>query len=528
MVYIKSIIKYFKVFFRCRGTGRPDFFIDTPRSQFSLNPDEENCGGFMLHKKGVMELSALLERKEVSAREIAQSHIDRIVSQNASINAYITFEPEKLLMAADASDRRRSDGSALSPLDGVPVAVKDNINTAGTKTTCGSKILENFVPPFNATVVEKLSAAGMPLIGKTNLDEFAMGSSTENSFFGPTKNPYDTTRVPGGSSGGSAAAVSAFMAPAALGSDTGGSIRQPASFCGVTGIKPTYGRVSRFGLVAYASSLDQIGTFGRSVDDAAKLLQAIAGHDPKDSTSINRDMDIDASSLTGSVKGMKLGVPAEYFNAIDAEIKSAIEKKIEDLKSLGAEIVPISLRYTDYAIPVYYLIATAEASSNLARYDGVKYGFRSPDTKDLSSLYLKSRSQGFGREVKRRIIIGTFSLSSGYYDAYYVKALKGRTLIINDFRDAFSRVDAIISPVTTTTAFKIGQMSSDPLQMYMSDILTISANLAGIPGISIPVGLDSAGLPIGLQIMGSHFREQTILNIAKAVESTCEKISPAM
>lgn len=355
-----------------------------------------------------------------------------------------------------------------------------------------------------------------------------MGSSTENSSFGPAKNPYNTERVPGGSSGGSAAAVSAFMAPAALGSDTGGSIRQPAAFCGVTGIKPTYGRVSRYGLVAYASSLDQIGTFGRSVDDAAALLEIIAGHDPLDSTSINCESDISASALNGSVKGIKVGVPAEYFNGIDIEIRSIIEKKIDALENLGAEIIPINLKYTQYAIPVYYLIATAEASSNLARYDGVRYGYRSPDTKDLSSLYLKSRSQGFGKEVKRRIIIGTFSLSSGYYDAYYVKALKGRTLIINDFKDAFSRVDAIISPVTTTTAFKIGQMSSDPLQMYMSDILTISANLAGIPGISVPAGLDSNGLPVGLQIMGNHFMEQKILEVAKTVESTCEKISPAI
>ena len=482
----------------------------------------------MLQRKGLLELSALLDRKEVSAADIARSYIEHVPSMNSRINAYITFEPEKLLAAADESDRRRASGSALSQFDGIPVAVKDNINTEGIRTTCASRILENFVPPFNATVVEKMKEKGLLIAGKTNMDEFAMGSSTENSSFGTTKNPYDTDRVPGGSSGGSAAAVSAFMAPAALGSDTGGSIRQPASFCGVTGIKPTYGRVSRYGLVAYASSLDQIGTFGRSVDDTAALLEIISGHDPKDSTSINHEVDINSSALTGSVKGMKLGVPAEYFNAVDPEIKSIIENKIEALKNLGAEIIPISLKYTQYAIPAYYLIATAEASSNLARYDGVKYGYRSPDTKDLASLYLKSRSQGFGKEVKRRIIIGTFSLSSGYYDAYYVKALKGRTLLINDFKEAFSRVDAIISPVTTTTAFKIGQMSSDPLQMYMSDILTISANLAGIPGISVPAGLDSAGLPVGLQIMGNHFMEQQILEVAKAVENTCEKISPAL
>jgi aspartyl-tRNA(Asn)/glutamyl-tRNA(Gln) amidotransferase subunit A len=318
------------------------------------------------------------------------------------------------------------------------------------------------------------------------------------------------------------------MAPAALGSDTGGSIRQPAAFCGITGIKPTYGRVSRYGLVTYASSLDQIGTFGRSVDDAAALLEIIAGYDPLDSTSLNCESDISASALNSSVKGIKLGVPAEYFHDIDTEVKSIIEKKIDALENSGAEIIPVNLKYTQYAIPVYYLIATAEASSNLARYDGIRYGYRSPDAEDLSGLYLRSRSQGFGKEVKRRIIIGTFALSSGYYDAYYVKALKGRTLIINDFKEAFSRVDALISPVTTTTAFRIGQMSDDPLQMYMADILTISANLAGIPAISVPAGLDSNGLPVGLQVMGSHFMEQKILEVAKTVESTCEKFSPAI
>ena len=482
----------------------------------------------MLHRKGLLELSSMLESREVCAADIARSYIEHIPSMNSRINAYITFEPEKLLAEAADSDRRRASGSALSQFDGIPVAVKDNINTEGMRTTCASRILENFVPPFSATVIEKMKQKGLIIAGKTNMDEFAMGSSTENSCFGPTKNPYNMECVPGGSSGGSAAAVSAFMAPAALGSDTGGSIRQPAAFCGVTGIKPTYGRVSRYGLVAYASSLDQIGTFGRSVDDTAALLEIISGHDTRDSTSINREVDIKQSALTGNVKGIKLGVPAEYFNAIDPEIKSIIENRIEALKKLGAEIIPINLRYTQYAIPVYYLIATAEASSNLARYDGVKYGYRSPDTKDLASLYLKSRSQGFGKEVKRRIIIGTFSLSSGYYDAYYVKALKGRTLLINDFKEAFSRVDAIISPVTTTTAFKIGQMSSDPLQMYMSDILTISANLAGIPGISVPAGLDKSGLPVGLQLMGNHFMEQKILEVAKAVESTCENISPSL
>lgn len=480
----------------------------------------------MLYKKGLNELSALLSEKKISSKEIADSLLKRIKEKDNNINAYITVDEEGLLRQAAESDSRRASGKALSQYDGIPVAVKDNISTAGVRTTCASKILENFVPPFNATVYEKMLGAGMLLLGKTNMDEFAMGSSTENSFFGPVKNPYDSERVPGGSSGGSAAAVSAFMAPASLGSDTGGSIRQPAAFCGVTGIKPTYGRVSRYGLVAFASSLDQIGTFGRNVQDTTSLLQVIAGYDKKDSTSINREMDIDAASINREVKGIKLGVPAEYFTGIDGEIKSLIEKKIKELEKLGAQIVPISLKYTEYAIPVYYLIATAEASSNLARYDGIRYGYRSPDVKDLASLYTMTRSTGFGKEVKRRIILGTYSLSSGYYDAFYLKALKGRALLIEDFKNAFSSVDAIIAPVTTTTAFKLGEMSDDPLQMYMSDILTISANLAGIPALSVPAGLDSHGLPVGLQVMGNHFQEQKILGIAGALENICDEISP--
>lgn len=482
----------------------------------------------MLYRKGFAELSKLLSEKKTSSREIADSFIKRIKETDRTINSYITFDQEKLLREADISDARRAAGKQLSPFDGIPVAIKDNINTTGMRTTCASKILENFIPPFNATAYEKLLEKGIIALGKTNMDEFAMGSSTENSFFGPTKNPYDTSRVPGGSSGGSAACVSAFMAPVSLGSDTGGSIRQPAAFCGVTGIKPTYGRVSRYGLVAFASSLDQIGTFGRNVADAASLLGIVSGHDNRDSTSVNRDVDIDAGRINPDVKGLKIGVPQEYFNAINDEIKQRIEDKIRELEKLGAVIKPISLKYTEYAIPVYYLIATAEASSNLARFDGVRYGFRADDLKDLSSLYVKSRSQGFGKEVKRRIILGTYSLSSGYYDAYYLKALKGRTLIINDFKKAFSEVDAIISPITTTTAFKIGEMASDPLQMYIADILSVSANLAGIPALSVPAGLDSKGLPIGLQIMGNHFEEQKIINIAAAVEKTCNEISPSI
>ncbi len=480
----------------------------------------------MLYKNGLKELSILLIEGKISSKEIAESLIKRINEKNKTLNAYITVDEETLLKQAAESDLRRASGKTLSLYDGIPVAVKDNINTEGVRTTCASKILENFIPPFSATVYEKMLSKGMLLLGKTNMDEFAMGSSTENSYFGPVKNPYDYERVPGGSSGGSAAAVADFMAPAALGSDTGGSIRQPAAFCGVTGIKPTYGRVSRYGLVAFASSLDQIGTFGRSVEDAASLLQVISGYDPKDSTSINRPVDIDADKLSSGIKGIKLGLPAEYFKGIDPDIKNIIENKIRELEKLGAEIIPISLKYTEYAIPVYYLIATAEASSNLARYDGIRYGYRSPEAKDLTSLYTMTRSEGFGKEVKRRIILGTFSLSSGYYDAYYLKALKGRRLIIEDFKNAFLSVDAIISPVTTTTAFKLGEMLSDPLQMYISDLLTISANLAGIPALSIPVGIDSKGLPVGLQIMGNHFQEEKILRIAGVTEKICDKISP--
>jgi len=482
----------------------------------------------MIIEKNLTELADLLEKGEFSSVEIAQAHIDRIENIDSDVNAYITMSSEEVLKEARASDERRSGGKALSKYDGIPVALKDNINTKGVRTTCGSKILENFISPYDAGSYEKLKARGFILLGKTNLDEFAMGSTTETSFFGPTKNPHNLDTVPGGSSGGSAAAVSAMMAPGALGSDTGGSIRQPASFCGVVGIKPTYGRVSRYGLVAFASSLDQIGTFGRSVDDTAALLAAISGGDKRDSTSIDRDVDFSPEDLSSDVSGMKIGVPEEYFNGVDSEITEIVQNKITELEKQGALVTRISLKLTDYAIPVYYLIATAEASSNLARYDGVRYGYRSPEADNLDSLYNRSRSEGFGKEVKRRIILGTFSLSSGYYDAYYLKALQGRAMIIEDFKNAFSKVDAILSPVTTTTAFKLGEMVSDPLQMYMSDILTISANLAGVPGMSLPVGRSSSGMPVGLQIMGSHFQERKILNIAKAVEKSSEPLKPTI
>ncbi|PKL39712.1 MAG: Asp-tRNA(Asn)/Glu-tRNA(Gln) amidotransferase GatCAB subunit A [Spirochaetae bacterium HGW-Spirochaetae-1] len=482
----------------------------------------------MIIGKSLDCLADLLEKGDITSVEIVREYLDRINTVDPGIHAFLTVPGDELLSAARASDMRRKEGKKLSRFDGIPVAVKDNINTIGVKTTCASRMLENFVPSFNATAYQKMADQGFLLLGKTNMDEFAMGSTTETSGFGPTRNPYDRERVPGGSSGGSAAAVASMMAPAALGSDTGGSIRQPAAFCGVVGIKPTYGRVSRYGLVAFASSLDQIGTFAGNVDGAARMLGVISGIDKKDGTSIDREIDFEPENLALDMNGITIGVPDEYFQGIDGEIADTVRARIETLRSLGARIEKISLKYTEYAIPIYYLIATAEASSNLARYDGVRYGYRSAAATNLESLYLKSRSEGFGTEVKRRIILGTFSLSSGYYDAYYLKALKGRALIIEDFRQAFSKVDAIITPVTTTPAFRLGEMVSDPLQMYMSDILTISANLAGIPGISVPAGLTTGGLPIGLQIMGSHFRERTILSIAKVVEQNSEIRPPAL
>lgn len=480
----------------------------------------------MLYTKSMNELSELLEKKEVKSEDIAKELIDRTSRIDPKINSYITFDPENFLSAAKDSDERRSSGKAFSRFDGIPVALKDNIAVKDIKLSCASKILGEFKSPYNATTVEKLKTKGFIISGKTNLDEFAMGSTTESSFYGPTKNPHNTSKVPGGSSGGSAAAVSASLVPVSLGSDTGGSIRLPASFCGIVGIKPTYGRVSRFGLVAYASSLDQIGTFARSVDDAADLLSVISGHDVKDSTSAEGKLDFDSTLLTGNVKGLRIGLPDEYFKGVNSEVTDAIMKTVSELEKQGASTVKLSLKMTEYAVPVYYLIATSEASSNLSRFDGIRYGRRPEKFSSLSDLYDTARSEGFGSEVKRRIVLGTYSLSSGYYDAYYLKALKGRTLIINDFRDAFTKCDVIISPVAPVTAFGIGEKINDPLSMYMADILTISANLAGIPGISIPVGLDSGKMPIGMQIMGNHFGEKDILNAAKAAEKISGKYAP--
>lgn len=469
--------------------------------------------------KTVSQLVQMLEHGETTSVEIVQSYLQEIEA-HSHINAYITVTRDVALQQAQESDKRRKEGKAKSRFDGIPVAVKDNICTNGVLTTCASGILQNFIPPYNATAYKKLLDAGFVLLGKTNLDEFAMGSTTETSFFGPTKNPVDTTKVPGGSSGGSAAAVAAGLAPVALGSDTGGSIRQPASFCGVVGIKPTYGRVSRYGLVAYASSLDQIGTFAHTVKDAADVLAVISGIDERDATSINKPVDFDSSAITGNIRGLRIGVPREYFNGVQGAIVTAVKDVLQKLEASGAVIQEISLQYTDYAVPIYYLIATAEASSNLARYDGVRYGYRSKNIQKLKDLYFKTRQEGFGKEVKRRIILGTFALSSGYYDAYYLKALKGRRLIIDDFKKAFEMCDCIVAPVTTTTAFGIGEKISDPLALYMADILTISANLAGIPGMSVPVGRDPQGLPIGVQIMANHFNEKVMLNAAQAIEDS--------
>jgi aspartyl-tRNA(Asn)/glutamyl-tRNA(Gln) amidotransferase subunit A len=483
----------------------------------------------MLNQLTISELTAKLAKREVSAREAMQSCLDRIARVDGTIHAFISHDAADALAQADAADQAIAAGTthAQQPLLGVPVAVKDVLAVKNQPLNCGSKILGKFISPYDATVIEKLKAAGAIVFGRLNMDEFAMGSSTENSAFGTTRNPWDTTRIPGGSSGGSAAAVAADEAIATLGSDTGGSIRQPAALCGCVGLKPTYGRVSRYGLVAFASSLDQIGPFAKNVRDAATMLGVISGHDPRDSTSVPQPVPDYAAALTGSspdgpsLKGLKLGLPKEYLiGGLDAEVKAAVDAAIKQLEKLGAELVEISLPHTDYGVSVYYIIATAEASANLARFDGIRYGAR-VDGADPIELYLRTRGAGFGAEVKRRIILGTYVLSSGYYDAYYLRAQKVRTLIRNDFLKAFEKVDAIVTPTTPTAAFKVGEKSDDPLQMYLSDIFTISCNLAGICGISLPCGFTGnpqAKLPIGLQLLGRPWGEETLLKIAHAYE----------
>jgi aspartyl-tRNA(Asn)/glutamyl-tRNA(Gln) amidotransferase subunit A len=472
-----------------------------------------------LHDLSAAEIARRVQAKEVSAREVAVSFLERARRWDKALKAFLSFSEESALRQADAVDRQVAAGSPAGPLSGVPIAVKDNMCVAGTRTTCASKILENFTANYDATVIEKLRAAGAVFLGKTNLDEFAMGSSTENSAYFTTKNPWDLTRVPGGSSGGSAAAVAGRLAPLALGSDTGGSIRQPAALCGVVGMKPTYGRVSRFGLVAFASSLDQIGPFATTVSDAALLLQAISGHDPKDSTSADVPVPDYLAALGRGVKGVRIGLPKEYFiDGMDPQVNAAVRQAVATLEALGATVKEVSLPHTDAGLSVYYVIAPSEASSNLARFDGVRYGFRSPRAENLLQQYELSRDEGFGHEVKRRIMLGTYALSSGYYDAYYLKAQKVRTLIKQDFDRAFETVDVIATPTAPTAAFKAGEKSDDPLQMYLSDVFTISCNLAGVPGISIPCGFTSDSLPIGLQLLGKPFDEETLFAAANAFE----------
>jgi aspartyl-tRNA(Asn)/glutamyl-tRNA(Gln) amidotransferase subunit A len=477
----------------------------------------------MLNQLTISELTTRLAKREVSSHDITQACLDQIARLDGQLHAFISHDAADALAQADAADQALARGAtcAEKPLLGVPLAVKDVIAVKGQPLNCGSKILGNFISPYNATVIEKLKAAGAVVFGRLNMDEFAMGSSTENSAFGVTRNPWDPTRIPGGSSGGSAVAVVADECIATLGSDTGGSIRQPAALCGCVGLKPTYGRVSRYGLVAYASSLDQIGCCAKETRDAARVLGVIAGHDDRDSTSLPQPVANYAAALTGDIKGLKLGLPKEYMvGGLDAEVKHAVETAVQQLISLGAEIVEVSLPHTEYAIATSYIIATAEASANLARFDGIRYGAR-VDGADPIELYRKTRGAGFGSEVKRRIILGTYVLSSGYYDAYYLRAQKVRTLIRQDFLRAFEKVDAIVTPTTPTAAFKIGEKSDDPLQMYLSDVFTISCNLAGICGVSLPCGFTkSPKLPIGLQLLGKPFGEETILKIAHAYEQS--------
>lgn len=474
--------------------------------------------------KNISELDAMLDKREISAVELAKIFIDRKNAVDGKVGAFISSNEGELLEHAKKSDERRAKGGKLSELDGIPIGLKDLLAVRGQKLTCASKMLENYVSPYTGTAMKKLEAAGALFWGRLNMDEFAMGSSCENSALQKTRNPWDISRIPGGSSGGSAAAVSAGECVASLGSDTGGSIRQPASLCGVVGMKPTYGLVSRFGLAAFASSLDQIGPFARTVKDAAIVLKNIAGHDRLDSTSVNVEIrDYPSLLSVEAFKGKKIGVPKEYFSSgIDTEVREIIEKAIAKCGELGAEIVEISLPHSDLAIPVYYIIATAEASSNLARYDGIRYTHRSADAKDVVDVYFKSRAEGFGEEVKRRIILGSYVLSSGYYDAYYLRAQKVRTLIRNDFEKAFENVDVILAPTSPTTAFKVGEKSSDPLSMYLSDIFTINVNLAGLPGLSLPCGFASDGMPVGLQMIGKAFDESNLLSYAHAYESACD------
>jgi aspartyl-tRNA(Asn)/glutamyl-tRNA(Gln) amidotransferase subunit A len=467
----------------------------------------------------VHQAHELLLKREISAEELTRAVLERIDAVEDRVEAFLTVANDRALEQARRADALIADGKG-QPLTGIPFGIKDLICTAGLRTTCASRILENFVPPYDAFVIRKLKAAGAVCIGKLNMDEFAMGSSNENSGFKTTRNPWDLTRTPGGSSGGAAAAVAADMCLAALGSDTGGSIRQPAAHCGVVGLKPTYGRVSRYGLVAFASSLDQIGPLAANVTDCALIMNVIAGHDPADSTSVSAGVPDYTTALGRGLKGIKVGIPREYYGVegLDPEVAAAVEEAVRVIAAQGAETVAVSLPHTSYVVAAYYVIAPSEASSNLARYDGVKYGFRDRGCNNMIDTYRSTRSKGFGPEVQRRIIIGTYCLSAGYYDAYYHKASQVRTLIKDDFEKAFERCDVILTPVAPTPAFKLGEKVDDPLTMYLSDIFTLSANLAGIPGISLPCGFSTAGLPIGLQILGRHFDEERVLQVAFGFE----------
>jgi aspartyl-tRNA(Asn)/glutamyl-tRNA(Gln) amidotransferase subunit A len=473
----------------------------------------------MIEWLSVADTARMIASGELTAVKVVDHHLERIHSVDSGIKAYLTVDAEGARAQAAAIDARRAHGDRMPPLAGVPIALKDVLVTQGLATTAASKILEGFIPPYDGTCVEKLRAAGAVILGKVNCDEFAMGSSTENSAYQQTTNPWDKTRVPGGSSGGSSAAVAAGLCAASLGTDTGGSIRQPAAFCGVVGIKPTYGRVSRWGVVAFASSLDQVGPLTRNVHDAALVLEAIAGFDPKDSTSLDEPVPRYVDALVGDVTGLRVGLPHEYFGeGIDPEIRAALDNTVAILKDRGAIIVDITLPHTSLALPAYYIVAPAEASSNLARYDGIRFGKRAQDTKDLLDLYMKSRGEGFGREVKRRIMLGTYALRSGYYDAFYKKAQQIRTLIKRDFDKAWQHVDVILTPTTPTPAFKLGEKSY-PLDMYLGDVFTLSCNLAGLPGLSVPCGFTSSGLPIGAQLLGKPLDEATLLRTGHVIES---------
>jgi len=471
-----------------------------------------------LHEHGLADLRRLLQNKQISAVELTEHFLRRIASLDPRLQSFITLDAEGAIARANRADRQRAEGST-APLLGVPIAHKDIFSTRGLRTTCASRMLEGYVPSFDATVVERLGQAGTVMLGKLNMDEFAMGSSNETSHFGAVRNPWDTRLVPGGSSGGSAAAVAARLVPAATGTDTGGSIRQPAAFCGITGLKPTYGRVSRYGMIAFASSLDQAGPMARSAEDCALLMDAMAGHDPRDSTSHPQAAGAFSAALGRSVQGLRIGVAEEFFaDGLDPQVAAIVRAAIAQLESLGAQIVPVHLPYNAVAVSAYYVLAPAEASSNLARFDGVRYGHRSKDAENLQELYRQSRFEGFGAEVRRRILIGTYVLSAGYYDAYYLKAQKVRSLIREDFRRAFTEVDVIVGPTTPTPAFALGAKKEDPVSMYLADVYTIAVNLAGIPALSLPCGFTREGLPVGMQLMGNYFADELLLAVGHAYQ----------